>query len=67
MIQQHLEDVLKEPELVKDKSGQKYRGLKCGLKFGLDKMNIHLEKALVGDYLLLSARKCLITCALVFT
>jgi hypothetical protein len=50
MIQQHLEDVLKDPELVKDKSGQRYQGLKHSLKFGLDKMNIHLEKALVGDY-----------------
>jgi hypothetical protein len=68
MIQQHLEDALKDPELMKDKSGQKYRGLKRGLKFGLDKMNIHLEKALVGDYPLLGAGKCLISaCALVFT
>jgi hypothetical protein len=30
-------------------------------------MNIHLEKALVGDYPLLSAGKCLISCALVST
>jgi len=67
MIQQHLEDVLKDPELAKDKSGQKYRGLKRGLKFGLDEMNIHLEKALVGDYPLLCAGKHPITCALVFT
>jgi hypothetical protein len=67
MIQQHLEDALKDPELAKDKSGQKYRGLKHGLQFGLDKMNIHLEKALVGDYPLLGAGKCPITHTLVFT
>ena len=66
-IQQHLEDALKDPDFAKDKSGQKYRGLKRGLKFGLDKMNHHLEKALVGDYPLLGAGECLITCALVFT
>ena len=66
-IQQHLEDALKDPDLTKDKSGQKYRGLKHGLKFGLDKMNYHLEKALVSDYPLLGTGECLITCALVFT
>ena len=57
MIQQHLEDSLRDPDLVKDKSGQKYRGLKSGIKAGLDKINIHLEKALVGDYPLLGAGK----------
>jgi hypothetical protein len=55
MVQQHLEDALRDPDLVKDKSGQKYRGLKHGLRAGLDKINIHLEKALVGDYPLLGA------------
>ena len=30
-------------------------GLKRGLKAGLDKIEIHLEKALVGDYPLLGA------------
>ena len=67
MIQQHLEDALKDPDLAKDKSGQKHQGLKFGLKFGLDRMNHHLEKALVGDYPLLSTGECPITCALVFT
>ena len=33
----------------------RYWGLKHGLKAGLDKINIHLEKALVGDYPLLGA------------
>ena len=55
MIQQHLEDALKDPDLVKDKSGLKYRGLKRGLQTGLDKLNVHLEKALIGDYPLLGA------------
>ena len=55
MVQQHLEDALRDPDLVKDKSSQKYRRLKHGLRAGLDKINIHLEKALVGDYPLLDA------------
>lgn len=55
MIQQHLEKALDDPDLAKDKSGMKYRGLKTGLKTGLEKINIHLEKALVGDYPLLGA------------
>ena len=55
MIQQHLKNALQDPDLVKDKSGQKYWGLKHGLKAGLDKIEIHLEKALVGDYPLLGA------------
>jgi hypothetical protein len=53
IIQQHLEDALRDPDLIKDKSSQKYRGLKHGLKAGLDEINIHLEKASIGDYLLL--------------
>jgi hypothetical protein len=62
MIQQHLEEALKDPDLAKDKSGQKYQGLKCGLQTGLDKLNVHLEKALVGDYPLLGAGMgCLIS------
>jgi hypothetical protein len=55
MIQQHREKALEDPDLVKDKSGMKYRGLKTALKCGLKKLNIHLEKALVGDYPLLRA------------
>jgi hypothetical protein len=55
MIQQHLEDALQDSDLIKDKSGQKYRGLKRGFQAGLDKINIHLKKALVGDYPLLGA------------
>lgn len=55
MIQQHLKNALQDPDLVKDKSGQKYRGLKHGLTAGLNKIEIHLEKALVGDYPLLGA------------
>ena len=46
MIQQHLEDLLRDPDLIKDKSGQKYCGLKSGIKAGLDKINIHLERLL---------------------
>jgi hypothetical protein len=60
MIQHHLKDVLRDPDLIKDKSGQKYCGLKCGFKAGLNKINNHLEKALVGDYLLLGAGEFLI-------
>ena len=55
MIQQHLEDGLKDPDLTKDKSSQKYQGLKCGLQEGLCKINTHLDKALIGDYPLLGA------------
>src|SRR4051812_19507186 len=54
-IQQHLQKALDDPDLAKDKSGMKYRGLKAGLKAGLEKINIYLEKALVGDYPLLGA------------
>jgi hypothetical protein len=50
MIQQHLEDAFRDPNLIKDKSSQKYHGLKHRLRAGLDKINIHLKKALVGDY-----------------
>jgi len=56
-IQQHLQNALEDPDLVKDKSGQKYRGLKSSLKAGLAKIDIYLEKALVGDYPLLGARE----------
>jgi hypothetical protein len=56
-IQQHLQNALKDPDLVRDRSGQIYRGLKSGLKAGLAKIDIYLEKALVGDYPLLGARK----------
>ena len=49
--------MLWDPNLVKDKSGQIYRGLKSGLKAGLAKIDIYLAKALVGDYPLLGARK----------
>jgi len=54
-IQQHLKNALEDPDPIKDKSGQKYRGLKSGLKAGLAKIDIYLEKALVGDYPLLGA------------
>jgi hypothetical protein len=39
----------------KDRSGMKYRGLKTALKCGPEKIDTYLEKALVGDYPLLSA------------
>lgn len=55
MIQHHLQDALNDPDLIEDKSGQKYGGLKSGLQSGLNKMNIHLGKALIGDYPLLGA------------
>jgi len=55
MIQQHLQKALDDPDLVKDKSGMKYRGLKTALNCGLKKIDIHLEKALVSDYPLLGA------------
>ena len=58
IIQQHLEDMLKDPDLIKDKSGQKYQGLKCGLQEGIHKINTHLHKALIGDYPLLGAGEC---------
>jgi hypothetical protein len=51
MIQQHLESALRDPDLIKDKSGQKYRGLKSGL----NTINIHINNTLVGDYPLLGA------------
>ena len=57
-IQQHLQFSLKDPDLVKDKSGQIYRGLKSGLKAGLAKIDFYIAKALVGDYPLLGAHKC---------
>jgi len=50
-IQQHLKNVLEDPNLIKDKSGQKYQGLKGGLKVGLTKIDIYLEKALVATTL----------------
>jgi hypothetical protein len=56
-IQQHLQSALKDPDLVRDRSGQIYRGLKSGLKAGLAKIDTYLTKALVGDYPLLGARK----------
>ena len=55
MIQQHLQNSLDDPDLVRDKLGMKYRGLKTALKRGLEKINTYLEKALVGDYPLLGA------------
>jgi hypothetical protein len=55
MVQQHLQVALDDPDLNKDRSGMRYRGLKRGLKAGLDKINTHLAKALVGDYPLLGA------------
>ena len=49
-IQQHFQNALEDPNLVKAKSGEKYWGLKSGLKVRLAKIDIYLEKALVGDY-----------------
>jgi len=57
IIQLHLEKALKDPDLIKDKSSMKYWGLKTAFKCGLEKINIYLEKALAGDYPLLSAGK----------
>ena len=65
MIHPHLEDTLRDPDFIEDKSGQKYRGLKHGFKAGLNKIDIHLEKALVGDYPLLGAGEFLIICDLI--
>jgi hypothetical protein len=58
MIQQHFGSALQDPDLIRDRSGQKYRGLKSGLKAGLNKINIYIENALVGDYPLLGAGEC---------
>ena len=55
MVQQHLQVALNDPNLSKDRSGMKYLGLKHGLKAGLNKIDTHLEKALVGDHPLLGA------------
>jgi hypothetical protein len=55
IIQQHLQKALNDPDLVKDRSGMKYRGLKTALKCGLEKIGKYLEKALVSDYTLLGA------------
>ena len=65
MIQHHLEMALRDPDLAKDKSGQKYCGLKSSFKAGLNKINIHLKKALVKNYPLLGADVFLIICNLV--
>jgi hypothetical protein len=65
MIQHHLEMALRDLDLAKDKSGQKYHGLKCSFKVGLNKINIHLKKALVRDYPLLGAGEFLIICNLI--
>jgi hypothetical protein len=54
-----LKKLSKTPISQKDKSGQKC-GLKRGLQTGLDKLNVHLEKALVGDYPLGAGMACLI-------
>jgi hypothetical protein len=55
MIQQHLQKALEDPDLAKDRSGMKYRGLKTALKCSLAKIDTYLEKALVTDYTLLGA------------
>jgi hypothetical protein len=56
-IQHHIRDALNDSDLTRDKSGLKYGGLKSCLKAGLKKLDIHLEKALIGDYPLLGAGK----------
>ena len=50
MIQQHLETAINDPDLIEDKLG-----LKAALNAGLEKIDIHLKKSLVGDYPLLGA------------
>ena len=65
MIQHHLKMALRDPDLAKDKSGQKYHGLKCSFKAGLNKINIHLKKVLVRDYPFLGTGVFLIICNLV--
>jgi hypothetical protein len=54
-IQHHIRDTLNDSDLTRDTSGLKYSGLKSGLKASLKKLDIHLEKALIGDYPLLGA------------
>ena len=53
-IQEHLKDTLMDPNLA-DMQNVEYAKLKNGVRAGLEKMDIHLVKALKGDYPLLSA------------
>ena len=55
MIQQCLTNTINDPDIAKDKSNMKYKGLKTALKLGLEKIDTYLDKALVGDYPLLGA------------
>jgi hypothetical protein len=48
IIQQHLEDALGDPTLIKDKSGQKYRGLKHRLTQALIKLIFISKRLLLG-------------------
>jgi hypothetical protein len=52
-IQGHLKDTLTDPDLA-DTQNVEYAKLKNGVRAGLEKMDIHLAKALKGDYPLLS-------------
>ena len=53
-IQEHLKDILMDPDLA-DTQNVEYAKLKNGVWVGLEKMDIHLVKALKGDYPLLRA------------
>ena len=53
-IQEHLKNTLEDPDLT-DMQNAEYAKLKNGVRAGLGKMDIHLAKALKGDYSLLSA------------
>jgi hypothetical protein len=51
-IQEHLKDTLTDPDLANTQNGE-YAKLKNGVWVGLEKMDVHLAKALKGDYPLL--------------
>jgi len=53
-IQEHLKNILEDPDLAKMQNAE-YAKLKNGVWAGLEKMDIHLAKALKGDYPLLAS------------
>jgi hypothetical protein len=53
-IQEHLKDILMDPDLTNSQNTE-YAKLKNGVQAGLEKIDIHLAKALKGDYPLLGA------------
>jgi hypothetical protein len=53
-IQEHLKNILEDPDIA-DMQNAEYAKLKNGVRAGLEKMDIHLAKALKGDYPLLGA------------